>query len=243
MEIKQYLSQFKVDASKHSEVTNMLTNLIEKGILKPGEKLPTEEKLAKDLDVSKAITRKAYYNLMVKGLIQRLPKKGVVVSHTPTSHTFTSRLQSVGEDMLAMGLEPSVKLNSVLQINNQNLKLSVFNPNEALLFVSRVILANNLPLMVMESYYSLDRYPKLETLDLSTNSIFDYLKSDYQEEIKDIQRTLEPIKMSKEIALLLKVQVDSACTKGVSIAHNRNGECVEYGISYGIGDRFSITLK
>lgn len=243
MDIKEYLGHFKGTTSKHSEVSKTLTQLIERGILKPGEKLPTEDKMAKDLSVSKAITRKAYHDLMVQGLIQRLPKKGIVVSHAPTSHTFSSKLQSIGEDMVAMGLNPSIRLLSVVKSSNEVKKVSAFNPDESLLCVKRIILANDLPLMVMESCYSLDRYPKLESLDLNSNSIFEYLKSEYQENIVTIKRSLEPMMMAKDVSVLLGVSAETACTKAVSTTLNAQDECVEYGISYGIGDRFSISLQ
>lgn len=242
MDIKNFLNHFKEEGSKHSEVSSTLSSLIKNGTLKPGERLPTEEKMAKDLNVSKAITRKAYHDLMVKGLIQRLPKKGIVVSHAPSSRTFSSKLQSIGEDMVAMGLKPSIQLVSASPLNNQSRKLNVFDTSEHLFCVIRVILADGQPLMVMESYYSLDRFPNLALLDLKTKSIFEFLKTEYHEDIRAIQRTLEPIFMPKDIAKRLNVTTQTPCNKAISIAVNAEGRCVEYGIIYGIGDRYSISL-
>ncbi len=236
------LIQFSENGTKHSELTTQIKALIKKGVLKAESQVPTEEKLALELGVSKAITRQSYHTLIKEGWLKRIPKLGLVVISRKPSRTFSKRLQSIGEDMRAMGLTPSVKLLESEIVNNADLRLEHFESNETLLKVHRIILGDDMPLLVMLSYYSLDRFPSLEHLDLKRISFFKVLQEELNVSIYRITRHIRPEKMQKVYAEHLNVNVDSPCFRAISVTQNIKGQCLEYAITYGVGDRFLISL-
>lgn len=227
--------------AKHLDLQQQIVEAIKAGRLKLGDKLPGEEILARELNVSKAVVRNAYLDLIKLGWIRRLPKKGLIVFPAFTSHTFSTQLQSVGYDIRSAGLTPKVKfLNQETMVNSS---LSAFHPGERLLKVKRLFFAEDVPIFVMESYYSLDRFSKLESLDLKTIEFFNYFKHEYGVNVTRIKRSFKAILMPKEIAELLETSADTGCFKVNAYAYDKDNLCVEYSLTYSIGDQFSIELN
>jgi GntR family transcriptional regulator len=56
---------------------------IERGILKPGDKLPSTRQLVKDYDVSETVIRFAMVQLRAEGLVYGRQGKGVFVAERP----------------------------------------------------------------------------------------------------------------------------------------------------------------
>lgn len=229
------------ETAKHLEIQHQIVDAIKTRKLKLGDKLPGEEVLAKELDVSKAVVRNAYLNLIQEGWIKRLPKKGLLVFPSITSHTFSTKLQSVGYDIASAGLIPKVKfLNREIIINTS---LSAFNKGERLLKVFRLFYADDLPIFLMESYYSLDRFSKLESIDIETIEFFDYFRHEYGVSVARIKRSFKAILMPKDIANYLETSANSGCFEVNACAYDKDSICVEYSLTYSIGDQFSIELN
>lgn len=70
----------KVQSERLSDkVVNQILNLIERGELKPGDKLPSETEFAKQLGISRGILREALTILQSKGYVSRKPKDGTYI--------------------------------------------------------------------------------------------------------------------------------------------------------------------
>lgn len=70
-------------------VVDRLKMLLEKGILKPGSKLPPEPEMCKMLGVSRPSLRQAYKALNILGVLRAAPGDGTYITHT------TSKMLSV----------------------------------------------------------------------------------------------------------------------------------------------------
>ena len=228
--------------AKHTEIQAHIIKAIQNHTLNLGDRLPPEDQLSKELGVSKAVVRQAYQELTKEGWIRRSPKQGLIVFPDLSSHTFSTKLQSIGYDIQAIGLTPSMHLLNSSILSSQDF-IEDYGPTEKLLKVSRLIKADHISLFVMDSYYSLDRFPSLEKQDLEHLEFFKFFQQEYNIQIKSIQRFFTPMKMPKESAILLSVSADTPCFKVISIAKDQDNQCVEYGISYALGDHFSIELN
>ena len=62
------------------EIADKFKEYIDKGIYKPGDKLPSVRQVAEDFGVNPNTAARAYSYLEERGLIYTLPKKGVYVS-------------------------------------------------------------------------------------------------------------------------------------------------------------------
>ena len=62
------------------EIVEQITFYIQKGVLKPHEKLPSVRELALSLAINPNTVMRAYLALTEKGLLVSLPKKGIYVA-------------------------------------------------------------------------------------------------------------------------------------------------------------------
>lgn len=76
-------------------VVHEIIHMIETGILKPGDKLPTETVFAEELGVSRGILREALTILQSQGYISRKPKDGTYIRSLPEKN-------AVNESIIAM---------------------------------------------------------------------------------------------------------------------------------------------
>lgn len=87
-----------------------LEGLILSGTLKIGERLPSERALAEQLGVSRPVVHQALVDLAAKGLVEILPRKGVVVNdfRTQGSCALLSSLLAFSEGELDAGIVRSL---------------------------------------------------------------------------------------------------------------------------------------
>ena len=64
----------------YSQLKESIKSAIEDGILKPGDKLPTELAICEKFSLSRTVTRQAFYELMNEGYICRYKSRGTFVS-------------------------------------------------------------------------------------------------------------------------------------------------------------------
>lgn len=70
------------------EVADILKSELDKGVLKPGEKLPTEMELAKNFGVSRTVIREALSRLRYDGLLDTRQGSGAVVAEPKNRKSF-----------------------------------------------------------------------------------------------------------------------------------------------------------
>lgn len=90
---------------RHS-VARALRDLIVAGGLEPGDRLPSEPKLARSLGVSRSSLRAGIALLEEDGLVRRLHGSGTYVSHRPVVRNDLGRNFSVSSMIAATGVEP-----------------------------------------------------------------------------------------------------------------------------------------
>lgn len=69
---------------KYEQLRIQIRSHIEKGVLKPGDRLPGIRKLAAGLAVSPDTVKRAYLDLCDEGLLEAKPRSGFLVTHFPT---------------------------------------------------------------------------------------------------------------------------------------------------------------
>ena len=81
-DVQTMLKHFKsVQIEKPSDVIiNQIRELIAAGVLKPGDRLPSERSLSERMGISRGYVREALQRLEFYGILRTLPQKGTVVS-------------------------------------------------------------------------------------------------------------------------------------------------------------------
>lgn len=78
---------FKIDKSSgisiYNQIASQIIHAIDKGILKPGDKLPTQRELSAGLNISRGTIQKAYEELVNSGIVEVLMGSGSFVARLP----------------------------------------------------------------------------------------------------------------------------------------------------------------
>lgn len=79
-----YKSLLEIDKNEktpvYQQLTNQLTDLIRKGVLKPGQKIPGTRQISELLDLHRKTVTRVYFELMVQGWIETIPGSGTFVA-------------------------------------------------------------------------------------------------------------------------------------------------------------------
>lgn len=92
---------------KHLVVLRQLRAQIESGTWAEGERMPTEDELAKEFGVSRQTVRRAFQDLVADGLVDRTRGRGTFV--TPSGSLYLRQVGSV-EDLLSLSVDTSMEI-------------------------------------------------------------------------------------------------------------------------------------
>lgn len=68
------------DIPIYTQLTNQIIEGIAKGVIQPGDSLPSVRAFAADLGVNMHTVNKSYHELEKKGIIKIVPKKGAIIT-------------------------------------------------------------------------------------------------------------------------------------------------------------------
>lgn len=159
--------------SLYYQLKNMVTSAIEEGILAKGDKLPTEQELIEEFDVSRTTVRLALQELKAEGYISAIPGKGSFVA-APLVNFNASKLLGFSEEIQLLGYQPGTRLIAVDQIEceAQIAKELQIEVGPRILRVSRLRLADNRPIGLATSYLNSIRFPDLWNQDYNQLSLY-----------------------------------------------------------------------
>src|SRR5215472_459434 len=87
--------------SVHSRLAEQLESRIRQGVYQPGQRLPSEHRLARELGVSRGTLRQALSPLRERGLIEGTPGRGTFVRSLPGQVTLGFRTAGVVVSLVA----------------------------------------------------------------------------------------------------------------------------------------------
>src|SRR4030066_1190113 len=94
----------------HKQLFNNIQKQISEKILKPGEPIPSEKKMASLLGISIIVVRQAYSQLRKAGLVVTYQGKGTFVANCEQQFEFVQKLASSFEEGVLKGYEVSTKV-------------------------------------------------------------------------------------------------------------------------------------
>lgn len=156
----------------YRQLAEYIKTQIMKGEYKPGDVLPSEADLIRDLNISRTTVRLAFGLVSNAGLIRREQGRGTIV--VSQVHTTLPSLDSFSEEVVRMGRMPG---NILLGQVEENLSINAANAfnltvNALALKVTRLRLADDQPIGLAISWLNSIRFPVLKTFDYSSISLY-----------------------------------------------------------------------
>jgi GntR family transcriptional regulator len=166
-----------VTAPKYRELADMLVAQFAHAPV--GSATPSERQLAEETGVSRMTARRAIDELVREGLLTREVGRGTFVARPTVSVPL--QLTSFTEDMRARGYVPSSRLLSLGTIPATEQVAAVMHiPAGAdVVLLSRLRLADGMPMAIERSHLRGDLFPGLDRYDFGADSLYRVLVEEY----------------------------------------------------------------
>lgn len=221
----------------HIQVREQLRERIEEGVYRPGDEMPSEIQLARDYGINRLTVHNAVTALVSEGLIKRIQGKGLFVAAKLKERNlgelggFTQTVRSKnslpGRRLLFREVRPAgIKYARLLDIE----------ADDRIIYLRRLLLADNEPCSIEETYLPYEICPELEKLDLMVFSLYEALE--YQGVIpKTARQSLSMTRLGAKEARILKVEKNMPVLLFEYTSYNEAGKIIELNRSYTRSDR------
>ncbi|MBM7553028.1 GntR family transcriptional regulator [Thalassobacillus pellis] len=216
---------------------------INTGEFKAGEVIPSERALTDMYDVSRMTVRQAVNNLVQEGILYREKGKGTYVTEEKIEQQLAG-LTSFSEEMRKRGLTPATKVVRFEQTNagTQAAKKLQVNPDTAVFKVSRIRLADELPMAFEQGYFPCELTPGL-TESIVQKSLYQYVEKELGNKIVRAEQEIEAVTAEEQTASWLEVEPGSALLRFERVAYLADGRPLEYVHTSYRGDRYRFKTE
>lgn len=231
-----------------AQVKSSLIRMIIDDKLGDHARLPSEQALCAQFGVSRTVVREALNRLVVERKIYKLQGKGAFVASqreeqsffsTTTmgfSGDFSGRDNAVARRVLEQRtLQPGERVRKMLRLAE----------GENATQLSRVLIVDGVPRMVVHSFFPAALVPGLDQMPFESRSLYDTLGKQYGIVMHHADRWIEAALPSAEEAILLGIAVDTPLLAIESLAWSKAGDPIEfyYGVYCSAQARVHIRVE
>jgi GntR family transcriptional regulator len=217
---------------------------IDRGDLKEGDLLESEEELSCRYRVSRMTARQALHGLKLRGYAVSERGRGTFVTK-PKLVKSIMQLRSFTEELRKTGITPSSRLleQKVVPAKSELAEILKLEVGEKVLHLRRLRLANEVPLAVEDSHILLSRFPGLDRIDFSGRSLYQTIRDRYNIQFGWADEIIEALPATKEESELLNVPRRSSllCISRTLMAADKTP--LEFAVSHYRGDRYRASLR
>ncbi|MBI9009887.1 MAG: GntR family transcriptional regulator [Tenericutes bacterium] len=228
-----------VTTSIYKQIASGITEAIDSGLLKYGDKLPTEKEICQAFSISHTVVKMAYENLIVEGKIKRIKGKGTYVTNRANFHTDLHAFYEVD----IKNNDSKIKYNTEVVLFDRIVKdysayraLKLENGEKCYKIVTLTKSEQN-PIVLQKIYLPEKLYPNFLNCYNSFDKLYDFLESDCcNKKINGLHSIFSAINVSAPDALLLNLNNDEAISFIRTKIEDKNDEIIAYVCSYFPGD-------
>ena len=225
------------------QIREKLRQDISHGLLLPGQKIPSEDQLAKQFGVSRMTIRQSLADLFSEGLLHKQHGVGTYVSHVRIAANYT-RMTSFTQDALAQGKNPSSELIDIKKsvVGEEIAKLLAIHKGDIVVCLKRLRKINEHPVAIQISQVPEKICPpELENYDWSRQSLFELLEA-HGHRLNRAIETINARLADKEQAKLLGLHIGDPLLYIERITFGDNGMPVEFVEMYNRPDSYRCTI-
>lgn len=176
-------------SSLHAWLTNYLREKIYSHELVSGQRIASENELAKQYSLSRGTVRKAISTLIEEGLLKTIQGSGTFVADHALSHPAGVRPLSFAESLHQQGksFQTYILAKEVLPASNEVARHLHIQSGESVMFMRRVRSVNGQPIMCQESWCPLRECPGIDEVDFTQAAAFDAVEKCSGRRIKTAQ--------------------------------------------------------
>jgi GntR family transcriptional regulator len=228
------------ETDKQRRLRARLDDLI--AAMAPGEPLPAERDLARDLGVARMTLRRAVDAMVADALLVRRQGAGTFVAPTKGAHRLAAN--SFSADMRARGLRPGSRTLSSSRAPAGVMLAALLEipAGSPVLHVRRLRMADGEPMAVEDLHVPADLVPGLVGEELEDRSYYELLAERYGHRIASGTQTAEAALTSVEDAAVLGVEPGAPAFCFERTCRVDGGRVAEFVRSVYRGDRYRIMV-
>lgn len=224
------------------QLKRWIEDAVQKGVIKPGDALPSERDLAQKVDVSRVTVRKAVQQLVRDGvLVQRHGSGTFVAAQTHRVEQSLSQLTSFAEDMARRGMAvTSVWLDRGLYDPSPEETVALgISSGQQVARVSRLRLSDEAPLAIERAAISAEVLPDPDKVG---TSLYAHLEKSGNRPVRAIQR-IRAASLSPDDARLLEVPAGAPALHIERTSYLASGRVIEFTRSIYRGDTYDFVAE
>ncbi len=238
--------QLEVGVPKYIQISNWLTEMIQKGRYGVHDKLPSESKLSELFRVNRNTVRQAISDLVAKGLVQKKNGIGSFVlgqPFQPVKYTL-QHISSFTDDMMRMDIVPQTKLirKSVIEAPPDVAEKLMLGKEKLVILTERLRMGNRIPLVIERSYLPHKEYKSILKMRL-TGSLYHLLTKRFHVNLHRSIQTFRAIALSGRDAKRLGVPPKSPGIFLESIIYDSKNIPVEVLQAFHRGDKYIFEVE
>ncbi len=225
-------------------IADALRSDMAEGRYGPGDKLPTEAALAERFGVNRHTVRHGISALVDEGLIRTRRGAGAFVAATPTDYPIGSRVR-FHENLIAAGRRPEKRVLHVEEraaTEGEATALTV-SPGDQICAYHGLSLADGHSIAVFESMFPLERLPGITAALQETSSVTEALNRSGVTDYTRASTRLTATRATATQALHLQVSEGDPLLRSSGVNVDEQGQPVEFGRTWFVGDRVTLTLE
>jgi GntR family transcriptional regulator len=202
---------------------------------KPGERLPSEPELARQLGVSRATLREAMRTYETQGMIRRRQGSGTYVTHpSQIIESGLEVLESIETLAERIGLPVTMGELRVKRhpANEDETRVLGLMPGLEVVNISRVILAEGRAVAYLVDILPADLLKEGELSVGFTGSVLDLLLQRGTPDLLTSRTEINAVTASAEVARSLGIQRGDVLLRFIATLYTTNGQVVDYSFSY-----------
>jgi GntR family transcriptional regulator len=215
------------------QLKEWLTGQIERGTLAVGQQLPSEEKLCEQFGISRPTVREALNDLVAEGKIRRIHGRGTFVAPGKVDHALAQHLTGLHDDLaqsqvpfatrvLEAGVMPGIEIGERIPKELGTAR------QEEVVFLRRLRLVEEEPLVVSTSYLPARLCPAILEEDFSSRSLYHTLEERYGLVVHRLTRTMEMRTVDEPEASWLGISRRAPVHSIENRAYLEDGRMIEY---------------
>jgi GntR family transcriptional regulator len=186
---------------KYYQISLEIIELIRTGQLRPGARIPSENDIIRNFQVSNTTARKVLQEIERAGWVTRIKGKGTFVKNSAIINRSATKVLSFTKNMRQAGLVPRTRLldKQIIQKGKQTtVSGRTYSIRKPVCKITRLRLADDTTMMIEERYISLEFCPGIEKQNLE-NSLYDIYLDHYNLQITRIDQSLQAIIIPPEL--------------------------------------------
>jgi GntR family transcriptional regulator len=217
-------------APLYMQLKTILASQINRGELRPHERLPSERQLCRNFGISRMTVRHALNALAQGGLVYTEPGKGIFVADPRLSLNVQVSLAGWSEDILRSGATPSSILLAacLCRATPEQAKALHATEEEELVKIERLRMVDKVPLAVQTAYLPHRHCPDILRLDLATQSLIRILGKEYGLRLARAEETVRAMLANPEERELLGLSDPAPVLSTERTTYLDTGEVIEF---------------